>query len=244
MNIECDRSFTRSDALAKHMRTVHEPEPPKASLTNANPIDPLTGQPKKGPKLRIINGSVKKDALATVAEKNPANAGLDISDPNYDPSPPNDNIVYTPAHHPVTGQPGFMINYPPDIQFSSFESEIPSDQLMRLLRRQIYWAQREHDKVKDQCDVLEAQRNDEWLKKEILVDALLEAEFEVGTYNRTMTEEETKSIVKDVRTRNLDWTREPWWKGVGKSVVADDDYADDDVNDYPDDYAEDAGNLE
>jgi hypothetical protein len=26
MGIECDRSFTRSDALAKHMRTVHETE--------------------------------------------------------------------------------------------------------------------------------------------------------------------------------------------------------------------------
>ncbi|KAI7538084.1 hypothetical protein KC331_g10562, partial [Hortaea werneckii] len=28
---ECDKAFTRSDALAKHMRTVHEPEVPRGS---------------------------------------------------------------------------------------------------------------------------------------------------------------------------------------------------------------------
>lgn len=41
---ECDRNFTRSDALAKHMRTVHEteyvkPHPSKDETTNSNSIN-------------------------------------------------------------------------------------------------------------------------------------------------------------------------------------------------------------
>ncbi|KFA46546.1 hypothetical protein S40293_09175 [Stachybotrys chartarum IBT 40293] len=46
---ECDRSFTRSDALAKHMRTVHETE----ALRPSDPV-PKSMQPTKAGKLKII----------------------------------------------------------------------------------------------------------------------------------------------------------------------------------------------
>ena len=47
---ECDRSFTRSDALAKHMRTVHETE----ALRPSDPV-PKSQQPTgKSGKLKII----------------------------------------------------------------------------------------------------------------------------------------------------------------------------------------------
>ena len=128
------------------MRTVHEPEPPRASATNANPIDPATGQPKKGPKLRLMNGSGKSATSTPIKDAVPAQPLLDPSDPDQlSSTAANDDIRYIPAHHPVTGQPGFMITYPPDIHFSQFESEIPADQLMRLLRRQVHWAQQESE---------------------------------------------------------------------------------------------------
>ncbi|KAJ3556750.1 hypothetical protein NPX13_g10070 [Xylaria arbuscula] len=49
---ECDRAFTRSDALAKHMRTVHETE----ALRPSDPVPKSMqhGSEKKGNKLKII----------------------------------------------------------------------------------------------------------------------------------------------------------------------------------------------
>src|SRR5690606_30873357 len=55
MGVECDRSFTRSDALAKHMRTVHETEGlrPSESVSKSNssgdaqPVEPEKRSKKK-----------------------------------------------------------------------------------------------------------------------------------------------------------------------------------------------------
>ncbi|KAG9248385.1 hypothetical protein BJ878DRAFT_45815 [Calycina marina] len=54
---ECDRAFTRSDALAKHMRTVHDTEP-------LRPSDPIPKTTAKGTKIKLINkqsGSIADD---------------------------------------------------------------------------------------------------------------------------------------------------------------------------------------
>ncbi|KAG8623977.1 hypothetical protein KVT40_008953 [Elsinoe batatas] len=209
---ECDRSFTRSDALAKHMRTVHEPEPPKASLTNANPIDPATGQPKKGPKLRLMNGSKSSNTPALTADKNPLNAGLSPGDPNWDPSPPNDNIRYTPAHHPVTGQPGFLINYPPDIHFSHYESEIPADQLMQLLIRQVSWAEEEGRELEKEIEDLEQIKREEWVKKEALLEGVMEAELQTGEQRGVVRGRMKDDLQKDLRSDKVKWDREPDWQ--------------------------------
>lgn len=104
---------------------------------------------------------------------NPRNAGLDPTHPDYDPSPPNDNIQYLPAHHPVTGQPGFMITYPPDIHFTQTESEIPADQLMRLLRRQLRWAHEDTTSLKDATEKLERIKAEEWYRKERLLEHVM-----------------------------------------------------------------------
>ncbi|GAB7339072.1 hypothetical protein MBLNU457_5728t1 [Dothideomycetes sp. NU457] len=218
---ECDRSFTRSDALAKHMRTVHEPELPKASATNANPIDPLTGQPKKGPKLRLTANGGKASpsdlsVTATRPEKNPANAGLQPGDPEWDPSPPNDNIQYVPAHHPITGQAGFMITYPPDINLTTYETDIPANVLMLHLQRQLYWAQQEAEELKGDIEELEEIRREEWVKKEILLEATMSGELahahrkgllsDMGRVDTNEMESELNPI------KDLKWTRDPWWK--------------------------------
>jgi len=206
------------------MRTVHEPEAPKASATNANPIDPTTGQPRKGPKIRLTANGTKSSSMSPAemakhADKNPDNMGKSPSDPDYDPSPPNDNIQYIPAHHPITGQPGFMITYPPDINFTQFESEIPADQLMRLLRRQLHWAQQESEDLKAEIEALESLRREEWVKKEVLLEGAMSGEFAHGT---------RQGLLADVRTqvqaqmegdldcaKGLKWTQSPWWKGEG-----------------------------
>ncbi|EME49648.1 hypothetical protein DOTSEDRAFT_93227, partial [Dothistroma septosporum NZE10] len=163
---ECDKAFTRSDALAKHMRTVHEPEAAKGGAGYAHEPTP-TG--KKSLKLKL-NGSITSKAPVDMGPTH------DEDGNEVDPSPPNDNITYMPAHHPITGQPGFMIHYPPDIHFTAWESSIAADQLMRLLRRQLHWAQKEAEDLKQQVNELEAQKREEWTLKEIVLEGVLEQE--------------------------------------------------------------------
>lgn len=145
------------------MRTVHEPEQVKGEAASA---------PNKKPvKLKITNG--------TGSRLQP-----DESGPTHDedgnpvtPSGDNDNIKYIPAHHPITGQPGFMITYPPDIHFTSWESSVSANQLMRLLRRQLHWAEKEGEALKGELVELERRRKEEFGLKEILFEGMMEAEL-------------------------------------------------------------------
>lgn len=127
---------------------------------------------KKPVKLKLNNGSREParflgNPIDYVPDKD--KAGNDI-----DPSVPSENITYVPAHHPQTGQPGFMIHYPPDVHFSSYESLIQADQLWRLLRRQLKWAQDEGKELDDIVEGLEADRKKEWIQKEALLKALID----------------------------------------------------------------------
>ncbi|KAH0141903.1 hypothetical protein KCU67_g14270, partial [Aureobasidium melanogenum] len=198
----------------KHMRTVHEPEPPRAAATNANPIDPATGQPKKGPKLRLsMNGKGPAKPAITDA---PVPAPTQAPD---DPSPPMDNIQYIPARHPITGQAGFMITYPPDIHFSQFESEIPANQLMRLLRRQLHWAQTESEELKREVEGLEELRRKEWAAKEALLEGVLQGELASASFDEEILKD-MKGEVWGPESKELDWSGSPWWTKEGRANSA------------------------
>ncbi|KAK5708752.1 hypothetical protein LTR17_020406 [Elasticomyces elasticus] len=176
---ECDKAFTRSDALSKHMRTVHEPEMPRGALA---PTDIPT--PAAASATVKAGGKGKQSKNAT--HNNNSGSGINIkpdpltlhsaTNPN-EPSPASDNITYIPAHHPITGQPGFMIHYPPDIIFTAWESSIPADQLMRLLRRQLHWAEKEHRELETENAETERRRREEWELKEVLMDGVMESEW-------------------------------------------------------------------
>lgn len=197
------------------MRTVHEPEPPRPSATNANPTDSATGQPKKGPKIRLVSAKAKAEAAQAAELKDERDE--DEDDEEDDPLA-NDNIKYIPAHHPITGQPGFMITYPDDINFTQWESEIPADSLMRLLRRQIAWAHRDAEQIKAECEQLEALHQDEWTRKELLLDALMERQLAAGLKEDTVEATLAATMQKDLAdvedVRGVAWTGEkPVWAG-------------------------------
>ncbi|KAK4507176.1 hypothetical protein PRZ48_000910 [Zasmidium cellare] len=207
---ECDKAFTRSDALAKHMRTVHEPEPAKGGPASVNEPTPSG---KKSLKIKLTNGSGAK-APSTPQDMGPTH---DEDGNEVDPSPVNDNITYIPAHHPITGQPGFMIHYPPDIHFTAWESSITADQLMRLLRRQVHWAQQEGDTLRQEIEQMEAQRREEWTLKEILLEGLLEADLaqaEKDQLLRNVDGRVREAMQRDVEpAKKLEWTGgEPAWR--------------------------------
>lgn len=163
LQTECDKSFTRSDALAKHMRTVHEPEPARGG-TFPNPT-----AMSKSQKSKLSNGAGKPDMSGVPTH--------DEDGTPIEPSHPNDNITYIPAHHPITGQPGFMIHYPADIHFTTFESAVEADHLMRILRRQIAWAEKESEQLKKENEELERVKREEWTGKEMLLEAVMAAEL-------------------------------------------------------------------
>lgn len=208
---ECDKAFTRSDALAKHMRTVHEPEAAKGAPGTASEATPLS---KKG-KAKLTNGNTPaKSAPTPMQELGPA---FDEDGNEYEPTLPTDNITYIPAHHPITGQPGFMIHYPPDTVFTAWESSIAADQLMRLLRRQLHWAQQEGDTLRVEIEHLELQRRDEWTLKEILLDGVMEAEYATAQAEdilRNLDERVRVAMERDVEpSKSLGWTaEEPKWR--------------------------------
>ncbi|KAK5134955.1 hypothetical protein LTR08_005907 [Meristemomyces frigidus] len=178
---ECDKAFTRSDALAKHMRTVHEPEQPRGTTAAAATANDPTPPGKRAAKPKASNGNTPSSAARPNPNPNPNDPDLghthDEDGNEITRSPANDNITYIPAHHPITGQPGFMIHYPSDIQFTAWESAIAADQLMRLLRRQLDWANKEQEALRRECEALELQRKEEWALKEILLEGVMEAEW-------------------------------------------------------------------
>ncbi|KAK4984298.1 hypothetical protein LTR66_007851 [Elasticomyces elasticus] len=206
---ECDRSFTRSDALAKHMRTVHETTP--LHLPNNGTSAPLPQSAKKGAKLRTQTASTHPDGGRAAPLPQTQIQQLLVLPSNediHDPSSQKDNIMYIPAHHPLTGQPGFMIHYPPDIQMSPFESSIPADQLMRLFRRQLRWATEDSEALERECERLEGVKRTEWRKKEAVLGAVMEAEAAWGQNDAEF--EEMRKDVGDMKTK---WKGErPWWQ--------------------------------
>ena len=181
------------------MRTVHEPEQPRGVT---EPVLPSKSASGKGPKIKLTNGNKSEPSV--------------VDGPTHDedgnpmtPSPANDNITYIPAHHPITGQPGFMIHYPADIHFTTFESAVEADHLMRMLRRQIAWAEAEADTLKHDVDELEKLKREEWAMKEVLLEAVMAAELSRADHEGLLRQVDAhveKAMEKDIEpSQHLTW---------------------------------------
>lgn len=155
---ECDRSFTRSDALAKHMRTVHETE----ALRPSDPVPKnYSSIPPKPQRLKlIVNSKPREDSHS-----------------NGDAEPDDDTTVYTNTDAEVECLPALPFEYPADVQLTEEEIAMPPDQLFRLLRRQVHWAQEDGAELKEEIQQLEAKRRKEWMEKELVLANVLEAEL-------------------------------------------------------------------
>ena len=156
-NTECDRSFTRSDALAKHMRTVHETEA-------LRPSDPV---PRN-----YSSAHFKPQRLKLIVNSKPPNASQDTEvDDDATLSPPPEEETLPP------------FEYPPDVTFSDAELSMRPDKLFRLLRRQVAWSKTEGKALEAEVQALEKKKRDEWTAKELVLANLMEAELAVGHAN-------------------------------------------------------------
>jgi len=153
--LECDRSFTRSDALAKHMRTVHETEA-------LRPSDPV---PRN-----YSSTHFKPQRLKLIINSKPPNA----SDPEID----DDATIYDNSD--VDNADAAPFEYPSDIQFSAEEIAMPPDELYRQLRREVRWSEQDGIELQNEVKVLEAKEKEEWMAKELVLTNLMEAELAVA----------------------------------------------------------------
>ncbi|KAI1209424.1 uncharacterized protein F4807DRAFT_426667 [Annulohypoxylon truncatum] len=145
---ECDRAFTRSDALAKHMRTVHETE----ALRPSDPV-PKSMQTQSGPKsgkLKIIIKTPQSHAAGQDDAVDDGDAGSDMTD------------FFTP----LTEQQGFSNN----------ELAMDIKTLYKLCVANVKWAMKEGEALKQECKEMEDIYRQEWLEKEALLDQVIQIE--------------------------------------------------------------------
>lgn len=148
---ECDRSFTRSDALAKHMRIVHETEALRPSDPTPRSILPKSMQPQ---------GSKSSNRLKIII-KNPGGRG---SEGGQSPAPRRGHDGLTP----LTADDGFTLD----------ELALGTKELWRLLRRQAHWADEEAESLKQEIETMNEIRDKEWMEKEILLDQVINNEMD------------------------------------------------------------------
>jgi hypothetical protein len=72
---------------------------------------------------------------------------------------------------------GWTSSYPTELGFTAEEEARGPQELWRLLRRQLHWAEEETDSLKRQCEMMEELRKKEWLEKEILLDQTMKNEI-------------------------------------------------------------------
>ncbi|KAL8736183.1 MAG: hypothetical protein Q9166_000338 [cf. Caloplaca sp. 2 TL-2023] len=167
---ECDRSFTRSDALAKHLRTVHETD-------NLKPSDPIpkghSSNQQRPQRLKLVCNSKPPGS-----ETNDTSSSAHVNDVEENLA---QNQEDDDATEPRTGSPSPM---PEDLRFTAVELDMEPYQLFRLLRRQVHWAEEEGKELSAERNALEQKRFEEFQRKELVLSNLIEGELAVATVNR------------------------------------------------------------
>ncbi|KAI2616479.1 hypothetical protein GGR54DRAFT_226880 [Hypoxylon sp. NC1633] len=161
---ECDRAFTRSDALAKHMRTVHETE----ALRPSDPV-PKSMQTQSGPKsgkLKIIIKTPQSHAAGHDDAVDDGDTGSDMAD------------FFTP----LTEQQGFTTE----------EQAMDMKSLLKLCVATLKWTTEDNDDLKQQCKDLEEAYRQEWLFKEVLLDQVVQVEEDWWQRRELVLESEAK----------------------------------------------------
>ncbi|KAI9781547.1 MAG: hypothetical protein M1816_002262 [Peltula sp. TS41687] len=160
---ECDRCFTRSDALAKHLRTVHETEALRPSdpvpKSHANP-------PAKLPRLKLILSARPPDDPNRTDEES-------LADGDEGARTPHARDTNGVTHHGISRHKP----YPSHLQFTKEEMALPPKKLYQLLTKQLKWAEEEAEELRAEVEVLERKRKEEWKAKELLLENVQEAEL-------------------------------------------------------------------
>ena len=193
--VECDRSFTRSDALAKHMRTVHETEA-------LRPSDPVPKSHQSHP--QNIANTAYADALFRRQSKAIGSGGangdgsfrvMQLATPTTPPLslfPASANVLFSTRNsHHNTGNAcqdsdSEMENGSPDLRksyysasgpYSPDETHRPPRELYHYLKQKLKWVQLAHEDLQKELEVFTNRRREAWVKKELLLERCLQMEL-------------------------------------------------------------------
>ncbi|KAJ5637571.1 Zinc fingerC2H2 [Penicillium lividum] len=157
---ECDRNFTRSDALTKHMRSVHEIDSLRQAETKSNAGAAPSTPASKLQRIRLKLSHPSKEFGA-------------------EGDTPHDHIISMSAAPPLDpdADDNMMPEYGPELGFEDSELNMPPHDLYRLLRRQIFWAENEGSQLRSQWDEIRPLRERAWLEKEAILDDLIDGEL-------------------------------------------------------------------
>ncbi|KAF9892561.1 hypothetical protein FE257_001670 [Aspergillus nanangensis] len=183
---ECDRSFTRSDALAKHMRTVHEtealrPSDPVPKHHNAPPS--AAGTPSGTPASKLQRIKLKlsfppKEEMDQHSESATETVGTDDVDEFEIPE------------------------FNPDLGFDEHEMKLRPQELYRLLRRQINWAEKAGIEMRKDWEKIRPKRKQAWLEKESVFDDAIDAQLRL--FGLLMETEEMAATAAKTATNGQD----------------------------------------
>lgn len=242
MNSECDRSFTRSDALAKHMRTVHETEALRPSdpvpkshgggsmSVGAASLTTPTFNINKGSGNSSSNNTRLKLLLSTQSSGDHALTNGTDADQEYDvDAEDNDNDAdaeLDPLERPERDDSTSRtpVNQAGGVTAAAaaggtapattltVDPSLPPSQQFRVLRRQVDWAEQEQRALRQQCEALEERRHREWLAKELLLNNVLEAEIRYQGKRRGKVPEQSKVEVLPEKELPMRGAFTPWYR--------------------------------
>ncbi|KAL2885474.1 INO80 complex subunit 1 [Ceratocystis lukuohia] len=171
---ECDRAFTRSDALAKHMRTVHQTEDLRPS--DPVPKSHLSGGPN-GRKLKII---LKTPTSTTSNDESLLDDSLLLDDLEGD-------------HFTQLSEE----------DFTKEELEMPLEKLFRRCRLQLQWSEEEGEKLLKEIQIMEETYKREWLDKEVLLAQVIQSEKAWYERRKIVLAAEAKAEAEALAARKL-----------------------------------------
>lgn len=143
---ECDRTFTRHDALMKHMRTVHRGEA----------LKPFESQPMQGQRLPRIRFTLGQGQ----GHFEPEDDGGDEN-----PSRQSDNQASVNLSRDSSPDASQVA----ELGFHPGEMDLPMNTLCRLLRRQVHWAEKDREDLERRGSIIERMRKETWIEKELIL---------------------------------------------------------------------------
>lgn len=196
------------------MRTVHETE----ALRPSDPVPRnYSSAHFKPQRLKLVlNAKPPADASEgsdkdTAASGEPIH-GLEVND-NATIDTPTDVEDWPLGKGDIPG----LYEYPEDVKFTEEELAMSPDQLFRLLRRQVHWAQGDGKELREEVKVMEEKKREEWMAKELVLVNVIEAELATAHTRGVISEQIVSRILDDLPPIPLPMTgaEAPWYRKPG-----------------------------
>ena len=144
------------------MRTVHETE----ALRPSDPV-PKHQQSTPANKVQRIKLKLSQPKDDSDYPHTPTHSHLQNEQSTH-PDEPTEPLEYS--------LPEF---YGADIGFDDHELSLPPRELYRLLRRQVHWAEKEGQQLREEWEKIRPKRKQAWMDKETIFDDVMDAEVQL-----------------------------------------------------------------